>query len=175
MAKNKNISSNKTLSKNKGSPRQRMLQDRARHEQDQAARKVSRQIKEKLKRARSAKWLLQDLEEEVRRFVKYWEEREKEKMMWESGHDGDGLSDQGMLQDSEDEEIVFVGRNGQMDDLKSPRLADMELDIDSERDKLIFDSAIDDQAASFGYVAAAYLLYMFSPLRTLERYNPTYS
>lgn len=117
-----------------------MLQERSRHEEEAA--KVSKQVKEKLKRARSAKGLLQDLEEEVRQFVSKWEERERR------------MEKEGLIEpDSEDEEIVFVGRNGQMNDLRSPRLTDADL----ERNKLVFDSAVDDQAASFGY-AASYIV-----------------
>lgn len=117
-----------------------MLQERSRHEEEAA--KVSKQVKEKLKRARSAKGLLQDLEEEVRQFVSKWEERERR------------MEKEGLIEpDSEDEEIVFVGRNGQMSDLRSPRLTDADL----ERNKLVFDSAVDDQAASFGY-AASYIV-----------------
>ena len=110
-----------------------MLQERSRH--DEEAAKVSKQVKDKLKRARSAKGLLQDLEEEVRQFVRNWEERQKH------------MEKEGLVEtDSEDEEIVFVGRNGQMSDLRSPRLTDAEL----ERNKLVFDSAADDRAARFG-------------------------
>ena len=114
-----------------------MLQERSRHEEEAA--KVSKQVKEKLKRARSAKGLLQDLEEEVRQFVRNWEERESR------------MEKEGLIEpDSEDEEIVFVGRNGQMSDLRSPHLTD----ADMERNKLVFDSAVDDHAASFGYVVS---------------------
>ncbi|KAI9853934.1 MAG: hypothetical protein M1830_006616 [Pleopsidium flavum] len=100
------------------------------------AGKVRRELREKLKRARGAKGLLQDLEEEVRVFVKKWEEKgrtlEREEV------------------DSEDEEIVFVGRNGHMSDIPSPR-SKQSLDEDLERDKLVFDSLVDDHGASFGY------------------------
>jgi hypothetical protein len=41
--------------------------------------------------------------------------------------------------DSEDEEIVFVARNGHMDDIPSPR-SKKSLDEELERDKLVFDS-----------------------------------
>lgn len=54
--------------------------------------------------------------------------------------------------DSEDEEIVFVGRNGTMSD-EQRRTVEEEL----EREKLIFDAAEGDKGASFGY--AQFLVY----------------
>ena len=52
-----------------------------------------------------------------------------------------------MSLDSDDEEIVFVGRNGQMHEIPSPPSPDIFKD-----DKLVFDSAADDHGANFGYV-----------------------
>lgn len=105
------------------------------------AGKVPRELREKLKRARGARGLLQDLEEEVRKFVKKWEEQQKK------------LGTEKEEVDSEDEEIVFVGRNGLMDDIPSPRSM-KNLDEELERDKLVFDSLVDDHGASFGYVSS---------------------
>lgn len=105
--------------------------------EEEAAAKVPKEIREKLKRARGAKGLLQDLEDEVRRFVERWEEKQKTM-------DQDGMVEP----DSEDEEIVFVGRNGQMSDMQSPRSSRELLPMD----KLVFDSLADDHGASFGYV-----------------------
>ncbi|OCL02835.1 hypothetical protein AOQ84DRAFT_348538 [Glonium stellatum] len=101
---------------------------------DDAAGKVPRELREKLKRSRGAKGLLQALEEEVRRFVEKWEEKEAK------------LEQEGLIDpDSEDDEIVFVGRNGQMNDMRSPR--DSE---EIKREKLVFHSPVDDHGASFG-------------------------
>jgi hypothetical protein len=107
---------------------------------DEAAGKVPRELREKLKRSRGAKGLLQDLEEEVRKFVEKWEEKEA-KMEQE------GLVDP----DSEDDEIVFVGRNGQMNDMRSPRSSG-----EIEREKLLFHSPVDDHGASFGWVSESF-------------------
>ena len=58
--------------------------------------------------------------------------------------------------DSEDEEIVFVGRNGQMNDMPpSPQTKHDSNANDLERDRLVFDSLVNDQGASFGYVSMA--------------------
>ncbi|KAJ9669841.1 hypothetical protein H2201_000227 [Coniosporium apollinis] len=108
---------------------------RAGGKEEEAAAKVPKEIREKLKRARGAKGLLQDLEDEVRRFVERWEENQKTM-------DQDGMVEP----DSEDEEIVFVGRNGQMSDMQSPRSSRELL----PKDKLVFDSLADDHGASFG-------------------------
>ena len=103
--------------------------------------KVAKELRQKLKRAKAAKGLLQDLEEEVRKFVKTWEEKAKK------------LEQEGLLDmDSEDEEIVFVGRNGQMNDTPlSPHSNGSMEEETVKRDKLVFDSLADDHGASFGY------------------------
>ena len=102
---------------------------------------VAKELKQKLKKAKAAKGLLQDLEEEVRKFVKNWEEKAKKL-------EQDGLHDL----DSEDEEIVFVGRNGQMNDTpSSPSSMPNTEEEDVKRDKLVFDSLANDHGASFGY------------------------
>jgi hypothetical protein len=93
------------------------------------------ELRRRLKKSKGAKSLLQDLEEEVRRFVQEWD-RKKEKLARKSEE---------WELDSEDEEIVFVGRNGTMSD-EQRRAVEEEL----EREKLIFDSLADDHGASFG-------------------------
>ena len=107
--------------------------------EDGSAGKIPKELREKLKKAKAAKGLLKDLEEQVRLFVKSWEDQSKDVGKHEL--------------DSEDEEIVFVGRNGQMSDMPlSPKISLDE--CDSERDqRLVFDSLVNDQGASFGYVA----------------------
>ena len=98
--------------------------------------RVPKELRETLRRAKAAKGLLKDLEEQVRLFVKNWEDERKD------------VSEHEL--DSEDEEIVFVGRNGQMnDEPASPKIGIEE--SDAERDqRLVFDSLADDQGASFG-------------------------
>jgi hypothetical protein len=67
---------------------------------------VPKELREKLKRSRGAKGLLMDLEGEVRKFVEDYEA--KERRAEQAGLPADP--------DSEDDEIVFVGRNGQTHD-----------------------------------------------------------
>lgn len=102
-----------------------------------SARKVTRELRAKLKRARGAKGLLQDLEQEVRVFVEEWDRKQREL-------EQEGLID---VDSSEDDEIVFVGRNATMSDDRS---ADSRLKT-LKKDKLIFESLVDDHGASFGY------------------------
>jgi hypothetical protein len=97
--------------------------------------RVPKEVRQKLKRARAAKGLLQDLEEEIRLFVKRWNEKQGKNQK-------DGFGDI----DSDEEEIVFVGRNGQMHD--SPTRKRFQNDISKE--KLVFDALVDDHGASFG-------------------------
>lgn len=106
-------------------------------QEEAEAQKVAQDLRAKLKKSRGAKGLLQDLEQEVRGFVKQWEDKERQ------------LEESGLIdQDSEDDEIVFVGRDGTMNDDK--RRAKEESDV--AKDKLIFESLVDDHGASFGYV-----------------------
>ena len=119
--------------------------------EEQAAARVPRELREKLKKGRGAKNMLRDLEEEVRSFVRQWSS--KERQMAE-----DGLVDG----DSEDEEIVFVGRNGAMSDdrkrSKSVVSDDSSTSISSEdlaRERMILESLADDNNAAFGYVSAS--------------------
>lgn len=111
--------------------------------EDESAGKIPRELREKLKRAKAAKGLLKDLEEQIRFFVKNWEDQKKD------------VSEHEL--DSEDEEIVFVGRNGQMNDIPSSPKTSLD-ESDAERDqRLVFDSLANDQGASFGYVACYFL------------------
>ena len=111
--------------------------------EDESTSKIPKDLREKLKKAKAAKGLLKDLEEQVRLFVKNWEEHRKDACEQEL--------------DSEDEEIVFVGRNGQMSDIpSSPKIGLDESDAEREQ-RLVFDSLASDQGASFGCVAFSFL------------------
>ncbi|APA13098.1 hypothetical protein SS1G_08619 [Sclerotinia sclerotiorum 1980 UF-70] len=96
--------------------------------------RVPQDLRQKLKKSKGAKSLLQDLEEEVRKFVQEYDG--KQKILGR-------MKEEEM--DSEDEEIVFIGRNGTMSD-EQRNLVEEEL----QREKLIFDSLVDDTGASFG-------------------------
>lgn len=107
--------------------------------------KVPKELREKLKKTKAAKGLLQDLEEQVRNFVKQCEAKNQKPAPAPK-----------VDLDSDEEEIVFVGRNGQMHDVPQSPHAVLD-DFDEEditRDKLVFDSLADDHGASFGYVVA---------------------
>lgn len=109
--------------------------------QTEAQGKVPKDLRQKLKKAKAAKGLLQVLEEEVRKFIKTWEEKTSKEE-----HTAPEV-------DSEDEEIVFVGRNQPMDDaLSSPEASFYFVEDEMQTDRLIFDSMADDHGASFGYV-----------------------
>lgn len=66
----------------------------------------------------------------------------KERLRMGKAQSGDDESDPEL--DSEDEEIVFVGRNGTMSD-EQRKTVEEEL----EREKMVFDSRADDHGASF--------------------------
>ena len=111
---------------------------------------IPRELRLRLKRARAARGMLQDLEEDIRQFIQKWSEKQA---LLQS----EGLADAPQLSDEESEdEIVFVGRNGQMHD--SPARKDKLHQIreamcsHNERDgeKMVFESDVDDRAAGFG-------------------------
>jgi len=95
--------------------------------------RVPQELRQKLKKSKGAKSLLQELEEEVRKFVQEWEQQNHK------------LESSDAELDSEDEEIVFVGRNGTMSD-EQRKTVEEEL----QREKLVFDSLADDHGATFG-------------------------
>ncbi|KAI3105770.1 hypothetical protein CBS147333_6822 [Penicillium roqueforti] len=112
---------------------------------------IPKELRLKLKHARAAHGMLRDLEEEVRTFIQKWNERE---LLLEK----EGLRDAPEYSTSDDseDEIVFVGRNGQMHD--SPerkerlRLLRGEISSHSEQDgeKMVLETLADDRAAGFG-------------------------
>ena len=111
---------------------------------EETAGRVPKELRDTLKRAKAAKGLLHDLEEEVRKFVKSWEKRQ------ERFHN-DGLDDM----DSEEEEIVFVGRSGQMHDMPPSPKAKRGMEEEAVgKEKLVFDSLANDHRASFGLVCS---------------------
>ena len=117
-------------------------QKSARTNESQA--KIPRELKERLKKSKAAKGLLQDLEKQVRKFVKDWEEKTK---IQENESLPSDL-------DSGDEEIVFIGRNGQMRDVPASPISTMSMDDEKlGSDQLIFQSPANDQQASFGSVS----------------------
>ena len=111
--------------------------------EQQSADKVPKELRGKLKKAKAAKGLLQDLEEQVRAFVKSWEEKVKK-----TQHDEPEM-------DSEDEEIVFVGRNGQMNDMPPTPNSKKGKSEGPPKDQLLFESLASDQGASFGCVVVS--------------------
>lgn len=95
---------------------------------------VPKELREKLKRSRGAKGLLMDLEAEVRNFMEAWEHKERRAA-------DDGLP---VDPDSSDDEIVFVGRNGKMSDLRS-----LAGETRIKRELMLFETSEDDQSGSF--------------------------
>ncbi|KAL2832425.1 R3H-associated N-terminal domain-containing protein [Aspergillus cavernicola] len=110
---------------------------------------IPKELRRRLKHARAARGMLQDLEEDIRQFIQRWHERQ-------SLRQKDGLADAPSSSDEDSEdEVVFVGRNGQMHDSPARRktLQDMRETMNShnERDgeKLVLESLADDGAAGF--------------------------
>lgn len=113
---------------------------------EEAAASIPKEIRARLKRAKAAKGLLQDLEETVRAYVRQWNEREA-RLRKEGLHDVPLTSDC----EDEDEEIVFVGRNGAMHDSpgRHPREKKDESDEMISTEKMVFQGLDDDKGAAF--------------------------
>jgi len=113
---------------------------------EEAAANIPKEVRAKLKRAKAAKGLLQDLEESVRTFVRKWNDRETRLRE-------DGLHDVPLTSDSEeDEEIVFVGRSGAMHESlgKQERTGDgWNSDGTISTEKMVFEGLDSDKGAAF--------------------------
>lgn len=101
--------------------------------------KVPRELHAKAKRTPAVKSWLRVLEEPVRQFLV------------DRGVAGREESDSSSL-DSEDEEIVFVGRNGSMHDARSWKKARREKKDAEPQQGMVLDSLGDDESAAFKYV-----------------------
>ena len=112
--------------------------------QEEKASNVPKEVRAKLKRARAAKGLLRELEEVVRQFVMRW--NEKEMKLREDGLEDVLISDT----EGEEDEIVFVGRNGAMHDGSGKKAQDADQADSIEKDKLVFEGLEEDRGASFG-------------------------
>ncbi|TKA31419.1 hypothetical protein B0A50_02265 [Salinomyces thailandicus] len=125
------------------------------NQEEAEAKRVTQELRAKLKKSRGAKGLLQDLEQEVRGFVEQWEQKQKQ------------LEHEGLIDpdSSEDEEIVFVGRNGAMSDDRRREKEEEGL----QKDKLIFESLVDDHGASFG----RYLVHLIAAYYGLQTWSVT--
>ena len=97
---------------------------------------VPKELREKLKRSRGAKGLLMDIECEVRSFIEAWEEKERK------------AEDEGLPADPDtsDDEIVFVGRNGQMSDTRSRTQGPGDV----KRELMVFETPEEDHGGRFG-------------------------
>lgn len=111
--------------------------------------RIPKELRMRLKHARAARGMLQDLEEDIRQFIEKW--NEKQLLLQKEGLHDAPQSDE----DSEDE-VVFVGRNGQMHDSPSHKDRFREIreamSTHNERDgeKMVLESLVEDRTAGFG-------------------------
>jgi hypothetical protein len=113
---------------------------------EEVAASIPKEVRARLKRAKAAKGLLQDVEESVRTFVRRWNEREIRLKK-------DGLQDVPLTSDSEeDDEIVFVGRGGAMHDVSGRKEKDAHGWNDDgtiSNEKMVFEGLDNDKGAAF--------------------------
>lgn len=112
---------------------------------------VPRDLREMAKRSPIIRNWVHALEEPVRQFL--FEEQDRRAEAAQRQRAGPGLSDESEL-DSDDEEIVFIGREGAMQELREKkearyRRARREVSQETVDSGLVFDSLGDGESASF--------------------------
>lgn len=113
---------------------------------------IPKELRLRLKHARAARGMLQSIEEDIRTFIDQW--NQKQLLLQDEGLQDAPQSDD-EKGDSEDE-VVFVGRSGQMHDSPSRMTRFREIreamSTHNERDgeKMVFESSVEDRAAGFG-------------------------
>lgn len=116
--------------------------------------RVPQELKAKLKKSKGARTLLQELELEVRKFVREYESGMKGERWDEQTGDTETETETETEGDSEDEEIVFIGRNGRMSDEARARVERV-----LEREKKVWEGDVNDRGAGFGYVPFVSFIY----------------
>ena len=107
---------------------------------------IPKELRMRLKHARAAKGLLQDLEEEIRSFVQKW--NEKQMMDSSKAEERKGEVEDTDSSGDDEDEVVFVGRKHTKPSTEAqnpPAGADENIG-----QKLVFESSADDQGAGFG-------------------------
>lgn len=126
---------------------------------------IPKDLRMKLKHARSARGLLQELEEDIRCFVQEWLEKQIKPVQQDAAGQGDSAMDitEDEDEDSEDE-VVFAGRKARAQGPptslpfrpnpskpKDDAIDDCRAEEHSTQ-KLVFESLAEDRAAGFGLV-----------------------
>ncbi|KUJ16552.1 uncharacterized protein LY89DRAFT_685487, partial [Mollisia scopiformis] len=103
--------------------------------------RVPQDLRQKLKKSKGAKTLLQDLEMEVRKFVKEYEAREYKLL--------NKNKDQDSEVDSEDEEIVFIGRDANGNGITMSDEVKDVMEEELEREKKVYEGLVGTPEGSF--------------------------
>ncbi|KAM0258588.1 hypothetical protein ACHAQJ_003759 [Trichoderma viride] len=120
---------------------------------------VPRDLRESIKRSPVIHTWVKAIEEPVRQFMVNERRRRQSEHQADNSHDED-VDSAAEEMDSDDEEIVFVGRNGRMRDLQQERaaaaaaaaryrMARREVSQETVDSGLVFDSFGDDETATF--------------------------
>ncbi|KAL6904258.1 R3H-associated N-terminal domain-containing protein [Trichoderma evansii] len=117
---------------------------------------VPRDLRESTKRSPVIRTWVKALEEPVRQYMVNERQRRRADDQADDSHDED-VDSAAEEMDSDDEEIVFVGRNGRMRDLQQKRaaaaaqyrMAHREVSQETVDSGLLFDSFGDDETAAF--------------------------
>lgn len=100
--------------------------------------RVPTDLKSKLKKSKGAKTLLQDLELEIRTFVKEYSERSASAI-----HDSEGEAD------SEDEEIVFIGRDKNGNGITMSDEAKDVMEEELQRERVVYEGTLGEKQGGF--------------------------
>jgi hypothetical protein len=105
--------------------------------------RVPTELRQKLKKSKGAKSLLMELEEEIRKFVSEYERQSLER--------GTGKGNKGEMEmDSEDEEIVFIGRDKSGVTITMSDEDRGVVEEELQRERKVWDSLEGDKGGSFG-------------------------
>ncbi|KAM5468197.1 hypothetical protein MauCBS54593_004938 [Microsporum audouinii] len=106
--------------------------------------KISKELRAKLKHARAARGLVQELEEEIRLFVREWVETQT----WHRARETESERCSDDSEDGDDDEVVFTGRKMQQSTVQKQQPSSSLHALSGE--KMVFESPAEDRAAGFG-------------------------
>jgi ATP-dependent helicase YprA (DUF1998 family) len=111
--------------------------------------RIARDLRRRLKHTRAARGLLQNLEEDIRMFVEKWNDQQRHQH-------GEAVKDPRPDADDPDseDEIVFVGRNGSVQNSPESKQQKHSVDDELRGEKMVFDSLAHDRGGMFGSVSA---------------------
>ncbi|KAK2865268.1 hypothetical protein FQN49_003740 [Arthroderma sp. PD_2] len=107
--------------------------------------KISKELRTKLKHARAARGLVQELEEEIRLFVQEWIDTQT----WHQARERESDDSDDSVDEDGRDEVVFTGRKMQQSTPR-PTSRSQATSTFTSGEKMVFESPAEDRAAGFG-------------------------